>query len=70
VLSDSEKASAALSRRCLEHLLREKAGVKQDDLRATSFARLLMCVGRCTTQRAVRSGPGGQSHRALGRGRR
>ena len=28
VHADSEKASAALSRRCLQHLLREKAGVK------------------------------------------
>jgi hypothetical protein len=28
VLGDSEKASAALSRRCLQHLLREKAGIK------------------------------------------
>src|SRR5947209_16043678 len=26
VLPDSEKASAALSRRCLQHLIREKAG--------------------------------------------
>jgi hypothetical protein len=32
VLPDSEKASAALSRRCLQHLLREKAGIKKDDL--------------------------------------
>jgi hypothetical protein len=32
VLHDSEKASAALSRRCLQHLLREKAGIKSDDL--------------------------------------
>jgi len=32
VLPDSEKASAALSRRCLQHLLREKAMVKKDDL--------------------------------------
>jgi hypothetical protein len=32
VLPDSEKASAALSRRCLQHLLREEAGVKKDDL--------------------------------------
>lgn len=32
VLSDSEKASAALSRRCLQHLLREKVQVKKDDL--------------------------------------
>src|ERR1035438_8377188 len=32
VLPDSEKASAALSRRCVQHLLREKAGVKKDDL--------------------------------------
>ena len=28
VLTDSPKASAALSRRCLQHILREKAGVK------------------------------------------
>ena len=28
VLADSPKASAALSRRCLQHILREKAGVK------------------------------------------
>src|SRR5690606_22414791 len=32
VLADSPKASAALSRRCLQHLLREKAGVKHSDL--------------------------------------
>ncbi len=32
VLSDSPKASAALSRRCLQHLLREKVGVKKSDL--------------------------------------
>lgn len=32
VLSDSPKASAALSRRCLQHILREKAGVKRSDL--------------------------------------
>ncbi len=32
VLSDSPKASAALSRRCLQHLLREKAGVKHGTL--------------------------------------
>ena len=32
VLSDSPKASAALSRRCLQNLLREKGGVKNDDL--------------------------------------
>jgi hypothetical protein len=34
VLSDSEKASAALSRRCLQHLLREKAGIKKGNLSA------------------------------------
>ncbi len=34
VLSDSPKASAALSRRCLQHLLREKAGVKKGSLNA------------------------------------
>jgi hypothetical protein len=32
VLADSPKASAALSRRCLQHLLREAAKVKPDDL--------------------------------------
>lgn len=32
VLTDSPKASAALSRRCLQHLLREKAGVTHSDL--------------------------------------
>lgn len=32
VLVDSPKASAALSRRCLQHILREKAGVKPTDL--------------------------------------
>jgi hypothetical protein len=32
VLVDSPKASAALSRRCLQNILREKAGVKKSDL--------------------------------------
>jgi Domain of unknown function (DUF4145) len=32
VLPDSEEASAALSRRCLQHLLREKSGAKKGDL--------------------------------------
>jgi hypothetical protein len=32
VVPDSEKASAALSRRCLQNLLREKAGLKKGDL--------------------------------------
>ena len=32
VLADSPKASAALSRRCLQHLLREEAKVKHQDL--------------------------------------
>jgi hypothetical protein len=32
VLSDSPKASAALGRRCLQHLLRERAGVKHGNL--------------------------------------
>jgi len=32
VLADSPKASAAISRRCLQHVLREKAGVKKADL--------------------------------------
>ena len=32
MVADSPKASAALGRRCLQHLLREKAGVKPNDL--------------------------------------
>jgi len=32
VLADSPKASAALSRRCLQHLIREKAGIRKSDL--------------------------------------
>ena len=32
VINDSEKASAALSRRCLQNLLREKAGTQAKDL--------------------------------------
>ena len=32
VIADSPKASAALSRRCLQHVLREKAKVKKQDL--------------------------------------
>jgi hypothetical protein len=32
VLADSPKASAAISRRCLQHILREKAGVNKADL--------------------------------------
>ena len=32
VLADSPKASAALSRRCLQHLLRDAAQVKHQDL--------------------------------------
>ena len=32
VLADSANASAALSRRCLQNVLREKAGVKKSDL--------------------------------------
>ncbi len=31
-LADSPKASAALSRRCLQHLIHEKAGIKKRDL--------------------------------------
>jgi hypothetical protein len=34
VLADSPKASAALSRRCLQHILREKAGAKKGNLDA------------------------------------
>lgn len=40
VLSDSPKASAALSRRCLQHLIREKAGIKRKDL-ATEIEELI-----------------------------
>jgi hypothetical protein len=40
VLADSEKASAALSRRGLQHLLRAKAGVKKGDL-ATEIQQVL-----------------------------
>ncbi len=32
MLGDSPKASAALSRRCLQHILRDEAGVKKQDL--------------------------------------
>jgi hypothetical protein len=32
VLADSPKASAALSRRCLQHLLRDQAGVEHGNL--------------------------------------
>lgn len=32
VLTESPKASAALSRRCLQHLIREQAGIKKPDL--------------------------------------
>jgi hypothetical protein len=32
ILNDSPKASAALSRRCLQHILREMANVKKNDL--------------------------------------
>lgn len=32
VLNDSPKASAALGRRCLQHLLREKAGIRENNL--------------------------------------
>jgi hypothetical protein len=42
VLPDSEKASAALSRRCLQHLLHEKVGVKKGDL-ASEIQQVLDC---------------------------
>ena len=32
VVADSAKASAALSRRCMQHILREKAGIRHSDL--------------------------------------
>lgn len=32
VLDDSPKASAAISRRCLQHIIREKAGIKKKNL--------------------------------------
>lgn len=34
ILNDSPKASAALSRRCLQNILRQKAGIKERDLHA------------------------------------
>lgn len=40
VLSDSPKASAALSRRCLQHIIHEKAGIKRRDL-ATEIQELI-----------------------------
>jgi len=40
VLTDSPKASAALSRRCLQHILREKAGIKKGDL-ATEIQQVI-----------------------------
>ena len=40
VLADSPKASAALSRRCLQHLLRSVAGIKAGDL-ATEIQQVL-----------------------------
>jgi hypothetical protein len=40
VLTDSSKASAALSRRCLQNILREKASVKKGDL-ATEIQQVL-----------------------------
>lgn len=40
VLPDSAKASAALSRRCLQHILRERAGVKKGDL-ATEIQQVI-----------------------------
>jgi hypothetical protein len=40
VLADSPKASAALSRRCLQHILREKAGIKRGDL-ATEIQQVI-----------------------------
>lgn len=40
VLADSPKASAALGRRCLQHLIRKKAGIKKNDL-ASEIQELL-----------------------------
>jgi hypothetical protein len=40
VFADSIKASAALSRRCLQHLIREKAGINRKDL-ATEIQDLI-----------------------------
>lgn len=40
VLADSPKASAALSRRCLQHVIHDKAGIKRRDL-ATEIQELI-----------------------------
>jgi len=40
VLSESPKASAALSRRCLQHIIHDKAGIKRRDL-ATEIQELI-----------------------------
>jgi hypothetical protein len=47
-LADSSKASAALSRRCLQHLLREKAKVKPGDL--ASEIQQVLDEGRLPSQ--------------------
>ena len=41
VLADSPKASAALSRRCLQHILREKAGMKNSNDLAKAIQEVL-----------------------------
>ena len=41
VIADSPKASAALSRRCLQHILREKAGVKNSSDLAKAIQEVL-----------------------------
>jgi hypothetical protein len=45
VLPDSEKASAALSRRCLQAILRDKAGCKKKDL-ADQIDEVIDCARR------------------------
>jgi hypothetical protein len=47
VVADSPKASAALSRRCLQHIIREKAGIKKRDLNGVGRA-LNPCCRRHT----------------------
>lgn len=46
-LADSPKASAALSRRCLQHLLREKAGIKKGNL--ASEIQQVLDIGKLPT---------------------
>ena len=58
VISDSPKASAALSRRCLQHILRKKAGVKNPNDLAKAIDEVVndpsMPSDICTSLDAVR----------------